>query len=116
MVTTSSSADLVFAALADPVRRSILERLARGEATVGELAAPYPISRPAVSKHLRILESAGLVHRVRDGRVNRCRLDPRPLRDVTDWVARNQAFWEQQLASLAGYLEQAARRPGTRHT
>lgn len=108
MVTIIDELDRVFSALGDPIRRAILERLARGEATVGELAEPFPISRPAISKHLRVLEAAGLVRRTRDGRLNRCRLDTRPLFDAAQWVDQYRRFWEQQLDALARYLERTS--------
>lgn len=97
--------DRVFAALADPTRRAILRRLSLGEATVGELADPFAVSRPAISKHLNVLERAGLVHRQADGRVNRCRLDAAPLKDVSAWVDRYRRYWEGSLDALADYLE-----------
>jgi DNA-binding transcriptional ArsR family regulator len=97
--------DRVFAALADPTRRSILARLARGEATVGELAEPFAISRPAVSKHLDVLERAGLVHRIPRGRVNRCRLDGEPLREAVTLMEEYRQYWERQLDAVARYLE-----------
>lgn len=97
--------DRVFAALADPTRRAILRRLSLGEATVGELADPFAVSRPAISKHLNVLERAGLVHRHADGRVNRCRLDAAPLKDVSAWVDRYRRYWEGSLDALADYLE-----------
>jgi len=103
--TQSNALDHVFAALADPTRRAILARVARGEATVGELAAPFAMSRPAISKHLDVLERAGLVHRVPDGRVNRCRFDAEPLRTAEAWMAEYRLFWEGQLDALARYLE-----------
>ncbi len=107
MVTNSRSRqlDLTFGALADATRREILARLARGEATVGELAAPFEISRPAISKHLRVLEHAGLIHRTRDGRVQRCELEAAPMREAAEWVERYREFWEDRLAALAAYLE-----------
>jgi DNA-binding transcriptional ArsR family regulator len=97
--------DRVFAALADPSRRAILARLAAGEATVGELAQPFAMSRPAISKHLDVLERAGLVHRVPDGRVNRCHLDGQPLRTAVEWMEQYRAYWEDQLDALARYFE-----------
>lgn len=106
MVTNGRRLDLTFAALADPIRRAILARLARGEATVGELARPFDVSRPAISKHLRVLERAGLVQRTRDGRISRCELDAGPMRDAADWIERYREFWEEQLDSLARYLEE----------
>ena len=106
MVTFSEGhLDVTFAALADPTRRAILVRLAEGNASVGELALPFAISRPAVSKHLRVLERAGLVQRSKDGRVSRCGLDARPMRDAAEWVARYRRFWEERLDALATYLE-----------
>ncbi len=105
MVTNSRSLDLTFGALADSTRRAILARLAGGEATVGELASPFDVSRPAISKHLRVLERAGLVQRTRDGRVSRCELDAGPMRDAAEWVERYRKFWEGQLDSLSRYFE-----------
>ncbi|NIR45811.1 MAG: winged helix-turn-helix transcriptional regulator [Gemmatimonadetes bacterium] len=98
--------DLVFGALADPIRRAILARLAKGEATVGELARPFDVSRPAISKHLRVLERAGMVQRTRDGRLSRCELDAEPMRQAAEWVERYRKFWEDQLDSLARYVEE----------
>jgi DNA-binding transcriptional ArsR family regulator len=92
--------DLRFAALADPTRRAIVERLARGEATVGELAAPFAISLPAISKHVSVLEGAGLVTRWRDGRVFRCRLDAKALRAPVSWLDRTREEWERRLDRL----------------
>ena len=105
MVTINDQLDLTFGALADPIRRAILDRLVHGEATVGELAAPFDVSRPAVSKHLRVLERAGLVRRERDGRVSRCGLDAGPMKDASDWVERYRRFWEGQLDQLVKYFE-----------
>lgn len=107
MVTYSSDAELdrIFGALADPTRRAILMRLSGGEASVGELAEPFEISRPAVSKHLDVLERAGLVHRVPDGRVNRCRFDAEPLRPAAEWVERYRRDWEERLDALTRFLE-----------
>jgi DNA-binding transcriptional ArsR family regulator len=97
--------DSVFAALADPTRRAILARLSGGDATVGELAAPFAMSRPAVSKHLTVLERAGLLTRLADGRVNRCVLDPEPLREASSWVERYRRYWEGSMDRLVEYLE-----------
>jgi DNA-binding transcriptional ArsR family regulator len=96
--------DRTFGALADPTRRAILERLASGEASVLELARPHRMSLPAVSKHLRVLEGAGLIARRKDGRVRRCRLRARPMRDAAAWIEHYRRFWEQQFDALAGYL------------
>jgi DNA-binding transcriptional ArsR family regulator len=105
MVTSPDALDRVFAALADPTRRAILDRLAGGDVTVGELAEPFAMSRPAISKHLDVLERAGLVHRIPDGRVNRCRLDGQPMRDAVVWMERYRAYWDDQLDRLARFLE-----------
>jgi DNA-binding transcriptional ArsR family regulator len=104
MVTNSEQLDLTFGALADPTRRAILDRLTAGEATVGELARPFSVSRPAISKHLRVLERAGLVQRLVDGRISRCHLDAAPMRQVADWVEHYRRFWEGQLDALERYL------------
>ncbi len=100
-----------FAALADPTRRAIVARLARGEATVGELAAPFPISLPAISRHLRVLEDARLIERRVDAQWRRCRLRPEALREAARWIDDYRAFWEQGLARLATLLETPAERP-----
>jgi len=105
MVTNSRQLDSVFGALSDATRRAILEELAHGERTVGELARPFEISRPAISKHLRVLERAGLVHRTPEGRISRCALDASPLRRAADWVELYRDFWEERLDALARYLE-----------
>jgi DNA-binding transcriptional ArsR family regulator len=97
--------DATFGALSDPTRRAILARLALGEATVTELAAPFDVSLPAVSKHLRVLESAGLLHREIDGRIHRCRLAPQPMKDAARWIEQYRMFWENQFDALAKYLE-----------
>jgi DNA-binding transcriptional ArsR family regulator len=106
MVTNGPNLDLVFAALADPTRRAILTRLAEGEATVGQLARPFDVSRPAISKHLRVLERARLVRRTPDGRMSRCELDAGPMEEAASWVERYRKFWEEQLDSLKRYVEQ----------
>jgi len=97
--------DATFGALADPTRRAILARLARGEAMVTELAAPFAMSLPAISKHLRVLESAGLLHREIDGRIHRCRLAADPMKDAAGWIERYRAFWDTQFDALEKYLE-----------
>jgi DNA-binding transcriptional ArsR family regulator len=101
----------VFGALADPTRRAILARLALGETSVGELAAPFEMSLPAVSKHLGVLETAGLVQRRKQGRVRRCRLDGRPFEAAADWIEHYRRFWEARLDSLARYLEETQAQP-----
>jgi DNA-binding transcriptional ArsR family regulator len=102
----SDSLGATFAALADPTRRAILERLARGEASVTELAEPFQVSLPAISKQLRVLEQAGLLIREKEGRVRRCRLDAEPMREAAEWLARYRRYWERQLDSLADYLNE----------
>jgi DNA-binding transcriptional ArsR family regulator len=105
MVTISTRLDLTFGALADGTRRAILARLALSEASVGELAKPFRVSRPAISKHLRVLERAGLVRRSREGRVSRCVLDARALREASEWVDQYREFWTGRLDELARYVE-----------
>ena len=95
----------VFSALSDPTRRGILAKLARGSASVGELAAPLAMSPPAVSKHLRVLEQAGLLRRERDGRMHYCHLDARPLAAAGEFIEHYRAFWADTLDELARYLE-----------
>ena len=104
-MVTNGRLDLIFGALADSTRRAIVVRLAQGEATVGELAEPFDVSRPAISKHLRVLERAGLVRRTPEGRMSRCELDAGPMQDAADWVERYREFWEQQLDRLKRYVE-----------
>jgi DNA-binding transcriptional ArsR family regulator len=99
--------DSTFAALSDATRRGILARLALGETSVSELAAPYEMSLPAVSKHLRVLEGAGLVKRHKDGRVHRCRLVADPMKNAAAWIEHYRQFWESQFDSLARYLEES---------
>jgi DNA-binding transcriptional ArsR family regulator len=95
---------LVFGALADPTRRAILTRLAEGEAPVAELAAPFAMSQPAVSKHLKVLEQAGLVSRSRQATARLSRLEAEPLREVTTWLARYQRFWDDSHERLDDLL------------
>ena len=94
-----------FSALADPTRRAILERLSRGEASAGELAEPFGISKPAISKHLKVLENAKLIVRKKDAQWRRCQLRPEALRVASDWIVQYQRFWESQFDALAEYLE-----------
>jgi DNA-binding transcriptional ArsR family regulator len=95
---------LVFGALADPIRRAILTRLAEGEATVAELAAPFAVSQPAISKHLKVLEQAGLISRNRRATARISRLEAGPLREVTAWLARYQRFWDESHERLDDLL------------
>jgi DNA-binding transcriptional ArsR family regulator len=101
-----------FTALADPTRRAILARLARGEATVTELAAPFALSLPAVSKHLRVLRRAGLVAQGRRAQWRPCRLEAAPLKEVADWVDHYRQFWEGSFDRLDGYLRELQRSDG----
>lgn len=103
---SSDSLSLTFAALADPTRRAILARLASGEASVTELAEPFDMSLPAITKHLKVLERAGLITRGRDAQWRPCRLEAGPLREVADWVAHYRAFWEESFDRLDAYLRE----------
>ena len=94
-----------FAALADPTRRAILARLALGETTVGDLAAPFDMSLPAVSRHLKVLEHAGLITRGRDAQWRPCRLETQALKDVDDWLEHYRRIWEQRLDRLEEYVK-----------
>lgn len=105
MVKRLVNLDSTFSALSDPTRRAILTRLRRGTASVMELAEPFKVSLPAISKHLRVLEQAGLIHRTKEGRVHRLRLVAKPMMDAAEWIANYRAFWENQLDSLADFLD-----------
>jgi DNA-binding transcriptional ArsR family regulator len=96
--------DRTFGALADPTRRAILTRLASGQATVGELAEPFEMSLPAVSKHLKVLERAGLIGRGREAQWRPAKLEPAPRKDVADWVDEYRGLWEERLDRLDEYL------------
>ena len=106
MQTPADPLSTTFAALADPTRRAILARLAEGEATVGELAAPFDISLPAISKHLKVLQRAGLIEQSRQAQWRPCRLTPEPLRDLADWVAQYRRHWEESFDRLDEYLRE----------
>jgi DNA-binding transcriptional ArsR family regulator len=103
--------DATFAALADPTRRAILGRLASGEASVTELAEPFAMSQPAISKHLKVLERAGLITRGRDAQRRPCRLEAAPLKVATDWLERYRELWEQSFERLDEVLEDLKARP-----
>jgi DNA-binding transcriptional ArsR family regulator len=96
-----------FAALADPTRRTILGLLAERDRTIGELAGRFTMSLPAVSKHVRVLERAGLTRIRREGRVRRCALRPEPMKEAAVWIARYREYWEASFDRLAGYLEES---------
>ena len=95
-----------FQALADPTRRAILARLARGDASVGELAAPFTISLPAVSRHLKVLESARLISRHKEAQWRRCRLEPATLTEAAGWIEQHRRMWHESFDALADYLDQ----------
>jgi DNA-binding transcriptional ArsR family regulator len=105
MNVPSDRLSMAFAALADPTRRAILARLASGDADVSELMKPFSLSQPAISKHLKVLESAGLVTRGRDAQRRPRTLAAVPLKDIADWVEPYRRFWEQKFAGLDGYLD-----------
>jgi DNA-binding transcriptional ArsR family regulator len=107
MVNYSEPLDTTFAALADGTRRAILARLALGETSVTELARPFTMSLPAVSKHLSVLENAGLLTREKDGRVHRCQIEAAPMKAAAEWIARYRQFWEERLDALDRYLKES---------
>ncbi|MDX2019656.1 MAG: metalloregulator ArsR/SmtB family transcription factor [Deltaproteobacteria bacterium] len=100
---------LTFFALADPTRRAILAQLAQGEATVKDLAKPFAISAPAITKHLKVLENARLISRSRDAQFRPCRIEPAALREIADWVDEYKTIWEQRFDQLDAYLKQQMR-------
>jgi len=106
MKPTSYTLDATFAALADPTRRAILARLATGEASVAELAEPFDMSQPAISKHLKVLERAGLISRGREAQRRPRRLEPRPLADATEWIERYRKIWEGNYKRLDAVLQE----------
>jgi DNA-binding transcriptional ArsR family regulator len=111
---TSEDLDLLFGALADATRRGIVERLAAGEATVTELAAPFDISLPAVSRHLKVLERASLITRSQEGRWRRARLSPTPLASAATWLERHERLWTERFGRLDDHLARlASERPAT---
>ena len=106
MKPTGYNLDATFAALADPTRRAILARLATGEASVAELAAPFAMSQPAISKHLKVLERAGLITRGREAQRRPRKLEPRPLAEATDWIERYRKIWEANFKRLDAVLQE----------
>lgn len=104
-----------FAALADPTRRRILEHLSRGDRCVTDLAKPYSMSLPAVSKHLRVLESAGLIRRRRSGRMHRLKLEAKPMKQASQWIEEYRHFWEGSLNRLDKYLQELQKRENHEH-
>jgi len=111
---TPDMLDSTFAALADSTRRAILARLATGDATVTELAEPFAMSLPAISKHLKVLERAGLIARAREAQFRPCRLEVAPLKDAGEWVERYRQMWEQRFDRLDGYLRELQQQDGAR--
>jgi len=110
MLQSSATLDATFAALADPTRRAILARLATGEASVNELAQPFSISQPAVSRHLKVLEGAGLISRGRDAQWRPARIEAGPLKEIADWVEQYRRFWDARLDALDDYLKTIQRK------
>lgn len=106
MSRENESLDQIFGALANPTRRAILAHLARSEATVNEIAEPFDMSLPAISKHLRVLERAGLIVQGRRAQYRPCRLDVRPLVEVSDWVDRHRALWQERFQRMDDYVRQ----------
>jgi len=113
-MNASDRLDATFLALADPTRRAILARLAEGEASVAELAEPFSISQPAISKHLKILERAGLISVGQDGQRRPRRIDPRPLAEASNWLERYREIWEASFERLDALLEELQREPSSR--
>jgi DNA-binding transcriptional ArsR family regulator len=106
--------DATFSALADPTRRAILARLALGEASVNELAEPFEMSQPAISKHLKVLEKAGLVSRTRDAQRRMCRIEAQPMAEANEWLEKYRAFWEARYQRLDALLKVMKAQRGTR--
>jgi DNA-binding transcriptional ArsR family regulator len=113
MTITEERLDAAFAALADPTRRAIVSRLARGDATVGELAAPFTMSLPAVSKHLKVLERSGLISRGRDAQFRPCHLEVEALDQTLDWITVHRRVWDERFDKLDAHLRDL--RAGQRH-
>ena len=107
---------VIFAALADPTRRAILARLSEGEATVNEIAEPFSISLPAISRHLKVLEGAGLISRSRSAQWRSSRLETEPLREATEWMERYRVFWDSNLDRLDAHLKRMQSDPPTGRT
>ena len=114
---SADSLTLTFSALSDPTRRAILARLARGEASVNDLAAPFDISLPAISKHLSVLERSGLIERRKESRFRPCRLKPAPLKEATEWIEKYRRTWEESFDKLDAYLrEMQSKEPERKRT
>ena len=113
MTAAGSRLDEMFIALADPTRRAIVARLARGDATVNELAAPFDMTLPGISKHLKVLERCGLISRTRSAQFRPCHLEPAALGEVADWIAENQRIWSERFDKLDRHLRGLQEAPGT---
>jgi|SRR5690349_17553973 DNA-binding transcriptional ArsR family regulator len=117
--SNSTELDRIFSALADPTRRAILHSLTRRPATINEIAKPFPVSLNAISKHVMVLERAGLLHREIKGRQHHCRIEARPLRQADAWMAHYRRFWDDRLDALAVYVDKkfkaAKTKEGTAH-
>lgn len=112
MVNYTNSLDATFGALADRTRRTILATLTLGQASISELAKPHRMSLPAVMKHVRVLEKAGLISQKKSGRTRHCKLAPEPLKDADEWINQYRVFWQNQFASLDRFLSQEEERGG----
>jgi DNA-binding transcriptional ArsR family regulator len=112
---TQPNVSATFAALGDPTRLAILSRLAHGEATVSELAEPFDMSMPAITKHLKVLENAGLITRGREAQTRPCRIDPQGFKPVEDWVEQHRRLWEASFDRLDDYLKQIQRKQDKHH-
>lgn len=110
----AANLSVIFSALADPTRRAILARLSEGEAPVKDLAEPFELSGPAITKHLKVLEHAGLISRSREGQQRPCRLEPQALEPAADWIEHYRAMWEERFDRLESYLKSVAPRPAAR--
>ena len=110
----AANLDAIFASLAHPIRRAILERLSGGDATVSELAEPHKVSPPAISRHLRVLESAGLIEVQPEGRVHRCQIDATPLSAAFGWLTRYRVLWEDRFDRLAEHVEKRPKKSKSR--
>jgi DNA-binding transcriptional ArsR family regulator len=114
VIPADTDLSMTFGALADPTRRAILARLSKGDASVLELAEPFDMSQPAISKHLKVLERAGLIVRGRDAQRRPCRLDPRRLKQAADWIGTYRQFWEESYSRLDDYLHELQTKEKTR--
>ena len=114
-MNTEEKLSLTFTALSDPTRRAILAKLSRGEATVQELAKPFEISAPAITKHLKVLENAGLISRGRDAQYRPCRIETESLEEAADWIGDYRKIWEESFDRLDAYLKTMTQKKGKKH-